>query len=60
MEKDAIINFLLKQKSETNGNTSSINKTAAENDETQKLKEITPAQSSNTIQKKKNSNRTFE
>ena len=34
MEKDAIINFLLKQKSETNGNTSSINKTAAENDET--------------------------
>ena len=33
IEKDAIINFLLKQKSETNNNTSSVNKTVTENDE---------------------------
>ena len=33
IEKDAIINFLLKQKSETNNNTSSVNKTITENDE---------------------------
>ena len=33
LEKDAIINFLLKQKSETNNNLSSVNKTVTENDE---------------------------
>ena len=33
IEKDVIINFLLKQKSETNNNTSSVNKTVTENDE---------------------------
>ena len=33
IEKDAIINFLLKQKSETNNNLSSVNKTVTENDE---------------------------
>ena len=33
LEKDAIINFLLKQKSETNSNLSSVNKTVTENDE---------------------------
>ena len=33
IEKDAIINFLLKQKSQTNDNTSSVNKTVTENDE---------------------------
>ena len=33
IEKDAIINFLLKQKNETNNNTSSVNKTVTENGE---------------------------
>ena len=33
IEKDAIIDFLLKQKNETNNNTSSVNKTVTENDE---------------------------
>ena len=33
VEKDAIINFLLKQKNETNNNTTSVNKTVTENDE---------------------------
>ena len=33
IEKDAIINFLLKQKSETDNSTSSVNKTVTENDE---------------------------
>ena len=32
IEKDAIINFLLKQKNETNNNTSSVNKTVTKND----------------------------
>ena len=32
-EKDAIINFLLKQENEANNNTSSVNKTVTENDE---------------------------
>ena len=39
-EKEAIINFLLKQKSETNNNTSLVNKTVTENDEI--LEEETP------------------
>ena len=33
IEKNATINFLLKQKNEANNNTSSVNKTVAENDE---------------------------
>ena len=33
IEKDAIINFLLKQKSETINSTSLVNKTVTENDE---------------------------
>ena len=33
IEKDAITDFLLKQKNETNNNTSSVNKTVTENDE---------------------------
>ena len=33
IEKGAIINFLLKQKNETNTNTSSVSKTVTENDE---------------------------
>ena len=33
IEKDAIINFLLKQKNETNNNASFVNKTITENDE---------------------------
>ena len=32
IEDHVIINFLLKQKSETNDNTSSLNKTVTEND----------------------------
>ena len=33
IEKDVIINFLVKQKSETNNNTISVNEAVAENDE---------------------------
>ena len=33
IEKDAIINFPLKQENETSNNTSSVNKTVTENDE---------------------------
>ena len=33
IEKDAIINFLLKQKNETDNNASLVNKTVTENDE---------------------------
>ena len=33
IEKDAIINFLLKRKNETNNNKSSVKKTVTENDE---------------------------
>ena len=33
IEKDVIINFLLKQKNKTNNNTSLVNKTVTENDE---------------------------
>ena len=59
IEKDAIINFLLKQKSQTNDNTSSVNKTVTENDEIL-TERGNSSPSSNSEQKKRNSNRTFE
>ena len=52
LEKDAIINFLLKKKSETNYNTSSINKTVAKNDEILESKRGNSSSSSNSKQKR--------
>ena len=52
LEKDAIINFLLKKKSETNYNTSSINKTVAKNDEILESKRGNSSPSSNSKQKR--------
>ena len=51
IEKDAIISFLLKQKSETN-NTSSVNKTATENDEILETERENSSPSSNLKQKR--------
>ena len=51
IEKDAIINFLLKQKSEANNNTSSVNKTVAENDEILETEKRNSNPSSNLKQK---------
>ena len=51
IEKDAIINFLLKQKSEANNNTSSVNKTVAENDEILETEKRNSSLSSNLKQK---------
>ena len=52
IEKDAIINFLLKQKSETNNNTSSINKTVTKNDEILETEREKSKPSSNSKQKR--------
>ena len=53
IEKDAIINFLLKQKlSETNNNTSSINKTVTKNDEILETERGNSSPSSNSKQKR--------
>ena len=52
IEKDAIINFLLNQKSETNNNTSSVNKTVTENDEILKTERGNSSPSSNSKQKR--------
>ena len=52
-EKDAIRNFLLKQKSETNNNTSSVNKTVIENDEILETERGSSSPSSDSKQKEK-------
>ena len=52
IEKDVIINFLLKQKSETNNNTSSVNKTVTENDEILETERGNSNPSSNSKQKR--------
>ena len=49
-EKDAIIN-ILKQKNETNNNTSSVNKTVTENDEILQTERGNSSPSSNSKQK---------
>ena len=54
IEKDAIINFLLKQKNETNNNTSSVNKTVTENDEIVETERGNSSPSSNSKQKIEN------
>ena len=60
IEKDVIINFLLKQKSETNNNTSSVNKTVTENNEISETERGNSSPNSNLKQKKRNSNKTFK
>ena len=50
-EKDAIINFLLKQENEANNNTSSVNKTVTENDEILENERGNSCPSSNSEQK---------
>ena len=50
-EKDAIINFLLKQENEANNNTSSVNKTVTENDEILQTERGNSSPSSNSKQK---------
>ena len=50
IEKDAIINFILEQKGETNNNTSSVNETVTENDEILETESSSP--SSNSKQKR--------
>ena len=52
IEKDAIVNFLLKQKSETNNNTSSVNKAVTENDEILETKRGNSSSSTNSKQKR--------
>ena len=52
IEKDAIINLLLKQKSETNNNTSSVNKAVTENDKILETERGNSSPSSNSIQKR--------
>ena len=52
IEKDAIINSLLKQKSEANNNTSSVNKTVTENDEILGTEKGNSSPSSNSKQKR--------
>ena len=54
IEKDAIINFLLKQKGETNNNTSLVNKTVTENDEILEIERRNSSPSSNSKQKREN------
>ena len=51
IEKDAIINFLLKQENEANNNTSSVNKTVTENDEILENERGNSCPSSNSKQK---------
>ena len=51
-EKDAIINFLLKQKRETNNNTSPVNKIVSENDEIIEIEKGSSSPSSNSRQKR--------
>ena len=52
IEKDAIVNFLLKQKSETNNNTNSVNKAVTENDEILETKRGNSSSSTNSKQKR--------
>ena len=52
IEKDAIINFLLKQNLETNNSTSSIDKTVTENDEILETERGNSSPSSNSKQKR--------
>ena len=52
IEKDAIINFPLKQKSETNNNTSSVNKTVTESDKISETERGNSSPSSNSKQKR--------
>ena len=52
IEKDAIINFLLKQKNETNNNTSSVIKAVTENDEILETERGNSSPSSNSKQKR--------
>ena len=52
IEKDVIVNFLLKQKSETNNNTSPINKAATENDEILETERGNSSSSTNSKQKR--------
>ena len=59
IEKDAIINFLLKQKSEANNNTSSVNKTVAENDEILETEKRNSSPNSNLKQKVKTQRETL-
>ena len=51
-EKDTVINFLLKQKNETNNSTNSVNKTATENDEILETERGNSSPSSNSKQKR--------
>ena len=50
---DAIINFLLKRKNETNNNTSSVNKTVIETDEILETERGNSSPSSNSKRKQK-------
>ena len=52
IDKDGIINFLWKQKIETNNNTSSVNKTVTENDEILETERGNCSPSSNSKQKR--------
>ena len=52
IEKDAIINVLLKQKNETNNNTCSVSKTVTENDEILETERGNSSPSSNSKQKR--------
>ena len=54
IEKDAIINFFLKQKNETNNNTSSVNKTVTKNNETLETERGNSSPSSNSKQQREN------
>ena len=54
IEEHVTINFLLKQKSDTNNNTSSINKTVPENDK------ILETEGKNSSPKKRNLSGTFQ
>ena len=54
IEKYAIINFLLKQKNETNNNRSSVNKKVTENDEIVETEGGNSSPSSNSKQKIQN------
>ena len=53
-------NFFFKQKSETNNNTSSVNKTVTEDDKILETERGNSSPSSNSKQRKRHSNRTFE
>ena len=52
IEKNATINFLLKQKNENNNNTSAVNKTVTENDEILETERGNSSPSSNSKQKR--------